>query len=39
MMIHLCEEHAHLAGTIPIEEIRRRWTYWTCGCLILDEEN
>lgn len=39
MMIWLCEEHAHLAGAISYDEIRRRWKYWTCGCYILDDEN
>ncbi len=39
MIIRLCEEHQPLAGVLPIDEIRKMWTWADCGCrIILDND-
>ena len=39
VIIQLCDEHADLAGTLPIAQLREAWAWWNCPCrIILDND-
>ncbi len=35
MIMALCPEHEQYAGVLPIDEIRKMWTWADCGCRII----